>query len=166
MAMNAFSQSAMNFTGQNMGASNYKRMRRVLSTCLVSVSVAGLILGVLTYLFGEPLLGLYITDSPEAVRFGMIRLTYICLPYFLCGLQEVSTSALRGMGSSLSSMLISVVCVCGIRVLWIYTVFAYVGTLDSLYISYVVTWLLVLAVAIPYHAHLTRRLTKRATVTL
>ncbi len=158
MAMNAFSQSAMNFTGQNMGAGNYKRVRRVLSTCLVSVSVAGLVLGVATYLFGEPLLGLYITDSPEAVRFGMLRLMYICVPYFLCGVQEVSTNTLRGMGSSVPPMIISVVCVCGIRVLWIYTVFARIGTLGSLYLSYAVTWVLVVVAALILYAYLMRRL--------
>ena len=148
-----------------MGAGNYRRVRRVLGTSFVGVTAAGLVLGLLVYLFGRPLLGLYITDSPEALEIGILRLFYICIPYFLCGLQEVSTSALRGMGSSLSSMIISVVCVCVIRVIWIYTVFAAVGTLPSLYVSYVVTWLLVLVVAVPYHFFLTRRLLNRETVT-
>ena len=161
MAMNAFSQSAMNFTGQNMGAGNYKRMRRVLTTCLVSVTVSGLVLGVVTYIFGETLLGLYITDSPDALAFGMTRLLYICVPYFLCGLQEVSTNALRGMGSSLPPTIISVVCVCVIRVVWIYTIFAYLHTLPSLYLSYAVTWILVLVAALILYAVLLRRLTQR-----
>jgi hypothetical protein len=68
--------------------------------------VVGLIAGVSAWYFGESLLSIYITDSQEAIAYGMIRLTYICLPYFVCGLMDVSTGILRGMGSSLAPMVI------------------------------------------------------------
>lgn len=162
-AMNAFSQSSMNFVGQNMGAGNYRRVRRVVLTCLGCVTVGGLVMGLSIFLFGEPLLGLYITDSPEALSIGITRLAYICIPYFLCGVQEVSTNSLRGMGYSLPPTIISVVCVCVIRVAWIYTVFAYVGTLASLYQSYVVTWALVTVAALTLFVIKMRQLLKRET---
>ena len=141
-AMNALHQSAVNFTGQNVGARQYDRVKKILWTCLGCVTVAGLALGTLAYAFGESLLGIYIPDSPEAIGYGLIRMRYICAVYFLCGLMDVSTGALRGMGASAVPMIISVLGVCGIRLLWIATIFQMpqFHTTDCLYISYGVSW--------------------------
>lgn len=144
VAMNSFSQTAMNFVGQNMGAGKYDRIRRVLWICLGSVTVVGIAGGILLYGFGPQLLSIYITDSQEAIHWGMVRMSFIALPYFLCGLMDITTGALRGMGTSVSPMIISILGVCGIRLGWIYTVFqipAY-HTPQCLYLSYTVSWLI------------------------
>ena len=142
VSLNAFHQTAVNFIGQNAGAKQYKRVYKTLWICLGCVTVTGLVLGSLGYTFGRQLLSLYITDSPEAISYGMIRLSFICLPYFLCGLMDVSTGALRGMGASFVPMLISVLGVCGIRIGWIYTVFQMpqFHTPQCLYFSYTISW--------------------------
>jgi putative MATE family efflux protein len=143
VTLNAFHQTAVNFTGQNAGARNYKRVFRTLWLCLASVSVVGLCAGSLAFLFGRNLLSIYITDSATAIEYGVIRLSFICLPYFLCGLMDVTTGALRGMGASLIPMIISVLGVCGIRILWIATIFqipAY-HTPECLYLSYTISWI-------------------------
>jgi len=104
--------------------------------------VAGLTAGGLAYGFGRQLLGIYITDSQQAIDYGMIRMAFICIPYFLCGLMDVSTGALRGLGSSVPPMIISVLGVCGLRLTWIYTVFKIpeYHTPQCLYFSYTVSW--------------------------
>ena len=142
VSINAFSQTAVNYIGQNAGAQQYKRVGRILGICLACVSVVGLVFGVSARYFGETLLSIYITDSPEAIAYGLIRLTYICLPYFLCGLMDVSTGALRGMGSSIAPMVISVLGVCGIRIGWISTIFQMpqFHTPQCLYFSYTISW--------------------------
>lgn len=142
VTQNAFHQTAVNFVGQNMGARQYDRVKKILWTCLGCVSVAGLTMGVLVRLLGPYLLSIYINDSQEALQYGLVRMTYICIPYFLCGLMDVSTGALRGMGASLQPMIISVLGVCGIRILWIYTIFQIpqYHTTQCLYISYTVSW--------------------------
>ena len=149
-AMNAFHQTAVNFTGQNMGARRYDRIRMILWCCLGSVTVVGLALGALAYGFGPQLLSIYITDSPEAIEYGMLRMAYMCLPYFLCGLMDVSSGSLRGLGSSFTPMVISVLGICGIRIAWIYTVFQIprFHTIDALFASYPISW------AITYAAQL------------
>jgi hypothetical protein len=65
------------------------------------------------------LLSIYITDSPEAIEMGILRMTYVCLPYFICGLMDVSSGALRGLGSSFAPMMISVLRVGGVMSLWL-----------------------------------------------
>lgn len=146
--LNAFHQTAVNYIGQNVGARQYDRVRRILWICLGSVAVAGLSASMLVYGFGPWLLKIYITDSADAIRYGMIRLTYICLPYFLCGLMDVSTGALRGLGSSLAPMLISIIGVCGLRLAWIYTVFQIpqYHTPQCLFLSYTITWIVTFVV--------------------
>lgn len=141
-SMNAFSQTAVNFIGQNAGAGKYDRIRKIYGICMGCVTVVGLALGSTVCFFGRQLLAIYISDSAEAVDYGMIRLCCICLPYFLCGLMDVSTGALRGMGSSLEPMVISVLGVCGLRILWIYTVFRLPGlhTPVCLFLSYALSW--------------------------
>ena len=142
--MNSFHQTAVNYIGQNVGAHQYDRVKKVLRTCLVCVALAGLTAGVLGYSFGPQLLSIYITDSQEAISYGVMRLSLVCLPYFLCGLMDVSTGALRGMGASLEPMIISVLGVCAFRVGWITTVFQIPAfhTPQCLYLSYPISWVL------------------------
>ncbi len=141
-SLNAFHQTAVNFSGQNAGARQYKRVYRTLWICLGCAAVLGVILGSLGCAFGPGLLSVYITDSPQAIADGMIRLNYVCLLYFLCGMMDVSTGALRGLGASFTPMLISVLGVCGIRIGWIYTIFQIprFHTPQCLYISYPISW--------------------------
>ena len=143
VTFNAFHQTAVNFIGQNAGAGQYRRVKKVLSTCLASSVVATLAVSILAYGFGPQLLSIYITDSQEAIGYGMTRLMYIALPYFLCALMDVTTGALRGIGASVTPMLISVLGVCGIRILWIYTIFHIPAfhTPECLYLSYPISWL-------------------------
>ena len=142
VSLNAFHQTAVNFIGQNAGAKQYKRVFKTLWICLGCVAVVGLVLGSLAYSLGPTLLSIYITDSQEAIGYGMVRLAYICLPYFLCGLMDVSTGALRGLGASFVPMVISILGVCGIRIGWIYTIFQVpqFHTPQCLYFSYTVSW--------------------------
>ena len=142
VALNAFQQAAVNFIGQNIGAQNLKRVRQTFWTCLISVTVVGLTLGPLVYAFGPQLLSIYITDSTEAIGYGMVRMSYILLPYFLCGLMDVATGSLRGMGSSVQPMIISILGICGLRLLWIFTIFQIpqFHTPQCLYFSYTISW--------------------------
>ncbi len=144
VSLNAFHQTAVNFTGQNAGAHKFDRVYKTLWICLGCVTVVGLVTGVTAYSLGETLLSIYITDSDLAISYGMTRLAYICLPYFLCGLMDVSTGALRGLGASIEPMIISVLGVCGLRIFWIYTVFAIprYHTPECLYFSYTISWTL------------------------
>ncbi len=139
---NSFAQAAMNYTGQALGAGKTDRIRKIFLAALGSVIVFGMFFGGSVYLLGRPLLGIYITDSPESISYGIIRLGMVCLPYFLCGMMDVSTMTLRGMGRSFLPMIVSVAGVCGLRILWIFTVFrmpAY-HDLHWLLVSYPISW--------------------------
>ena len=142
VSINAFHQTAVNFTGQCTGAKKYKRAVKALWICLACVTVVGIVNGSLVNIFGKQLLSIYITDSAEAISAGIVRLAFISLPYFLCGLMDVTTGALRGMGSSVTPMIISILGICGLRIAWIFSVFQLerFHTPEVLYLSYAVSW--------------------------
>ncbi|MBE5817108.1 MAG: MATE family efflux transporter [Clostridiales bacterium] len=140
--LNAFHQTALNFIGQNVGAKQYKRVKKICYTCLASVFSVSLVVGGIILLLGKPLLSIYIPDAPEAIQWGLVRMSYMCIPYCLCGLMDTSTGALRGMGVSVAPMIISILGVCGIRIVWIYTIFQIpqYHTPQCLYLSYAISW--------------------------
>ena len=142
--INAIASAVVNFCGQNMGARNYERVKKVIRTGIIAGFVAGNVLGVATFFFGRPLLGIYITDSPEAIAIGMRRLALMSLPYFTYGLNDAMSGALRGIGRSGASMVMSVLGICLYRIGWVYTVFRIPGfhTPDTLFISYPISWIL------------------------
>lgn len=142
IAMNAFSVAATTITGQNMGAKQFKRVDKLLGEAVIMVTIIGVTLGAVTYMFGEPLAKLYCPDNPDAIKYSMVRFLWITIPYFLCGIMEVFTGILKSCGSALSSMIISLVFCCGVRIIWIYTVFESLKTLESIYVSYLITWIL------------------------
>src|SRR5699024_7980119 len=79
-------------------------------------------------------------DRDAVIAVGMVRLTYVGLPYVLCGLMEVGSGVLRGLGRSWLPLIISVMGACVLRIIWVYTVFAANPTLETLYLSYPVSW--------------------------
>lgn len=139
MAMNALHQTALSFTGQNIGARKYERVYKTMGLCLLLVAAVGIVLGNGAFFFGKYLLGIYSEDL-EVIQYGLVRLSVICTMYFLCGLMDVMVGVLRGMGYSVMPMIVSLTGACGLRILWIYTVFAAYRTLFVLYLSYPVTW--------------------------
>ena len=146
VAMDAFNQAALNFTGQNVGAGQYKRVRKILLTCLACTAVVGLAGGLTVLAFGRQLLGIYITDSPQAIEYGILCLSYICAPYFLLGMINVMGGTLRGLGVSVPPMIISILGICGVRIAWIYTIFQQpqYHTPECLFFSYPLSWVITL----------------------
>ena len=146
VTLNSFHQTTVNFVGQNVGARQYRRANNTVWICQACVTVVGIIMGVTVWSFGRQLLGIYISDSPEAIRYGMIRFLYVTLPYFMLGLLDVSTGALRGYGKSLTPMIISILGICGIRVMWVLAVFPIpmFHTPQWLLTSYPISWIVTL----------------------
>lgn len=159
-AMNAFHQAAISFSGQNYGARKYRRILQVLVICEVMVVAVGVLMGNVAYLFGGTLLKLYTVD-PAVIEYGILRMRIICVPYFLCGIMDVVVGAMRGMGYAIMPMLVSLTGACLFRVVWIYTIFQDIHTLECLYFSYPISWILTFLVHFVCFGVVYRRLLKR-----
>lgn len=140
-SMNAFHQTALSFTGQNMGARQINRVKRILMICLICVTVTGMVMGLGGLFIGKELLSLYATET-EVIAFGLRRMKIIFSTYFLCGAMDVMVGSIRGMGYSVMPMIVSLLGACGLRILWIFTIFSGHRTPEMLYLSYPVTWMI------------------------
>ena len=137
-----FYHTAISFVGQNMGARKLDRVKKITFQCMLCVTVLGVTLGGLVYIFKHPLLTLYGLDSAESFEAAYYRVAIVVATYFLCGLMDVICGVMRGMGNSTVPMIVSIVGTCAFRLLWIYTVFAVYPTLPVLYAVYPISWIL------------------------
>lgn len=159
-SMNSFHQAALNFTGQNVGAGRFERVSKILKTCAFIATAVGLVMGSLMYSSGGLLLSLY-TDSARDIEFGMIRLQVILLPYFLCGIMESVVGVLRGLGYSVVPTIVSLVGACGLRLVWLATIFRAQPTLFVLFLSYPISWLITSAAHFICYLYAMRRMKKK-----
>lgn len=147
VGMNSVYQSTMNFTSQNYGAKKIKNIKKVLFYSLSIVAAIGLVMGIGFYLCAPWLLKLY-TSEPEVIKYAIIRMSFVCLFYASYGVMDVMVGALRGIGQSLIPMIVSILGICVLRVAWINTIFKTHKTLENLYISYPISWVVTLLVLI------------------
>ena len=140
-AMNSMYQSVVTFVGQHMGAKKFSRIKEIIKTGCLQVILIGVIFSGFLLLFAHPLLNLYAPGDEAVIASGIERFKVILTTYFICGIMEVAVGGSRGMGESFKPMIVSIIGVCGIRIVWVYTIFEIFRTPFSVYISYPVSWL-------------------------
>lgn len=143
IAMNAFYQAGLSFTGNNLGAKQLDRVDKVMIHSTWMAGAVGVIGSGVACLFGEQLLGIY-TDSAQAVEAGMLRLLIVTLPYCLYGMADAVLGSVRGMGGAVLPMVSGLACLCGFRLAWMGAVFPKYRTQQVLYTCYPISWVLFL----------------------
>lgn len=159
--LNAFTQACVTFMSQNYGACEYERCKRVSRLCMIMGFVFSTALSVTFYLLGDKVLRFYTTDS-AVIEIGLVRMKYCLLLQFVGVFMDVYSGSLRGLGYSLLPALISLVSSCGIRLLWIYTVFTKVHNFTALVSIYPISWVLGSAGTIIAYAVISRKLLNRS----
>ncbi|MDE6314237.1 MAG: MATE family efflux transporter [Lachnospiraceae bacterium] len=129
--MNSFGQSCTTFVGQNFGAGKNDRCLKSLKLCLAQCVTATAAICGLILILGRQLLGIFNKDS-NVIDTGYIRLCYIFFAYTFSFAQEVLSGYLRGYGVSFIPALCSVVGICGVRLVWIFTVFQRIPTFETI----------------------------------
>lgn len=156
VSMNSIAQGTVTMASTNRGAGLHKRVRKTLWVSLATVAAAGMLVGGIAMLFAKDLLSLYNSDI-AVIEKGMVRMMIILPTYFLCGLMDVTGSQMRGMGYSITPMLVSLSGACLFRLVWIYTVFAQNPDMQILYYSYPISWVLTWLVHLACYLFLARR---------
>ena len=136
----AFRQGTVTAVSQNYGAKNQKRMEQCIKSSLLCMISGCFMLSFIVVMFSKQLLGIYITDSPEAIYYGTIRLVVTALPYFLSGVTEILTGYLRGLGYSTLATTNSFISLCGFRVLYVLLIFPLYPAFWVLYLGTPITW--------------------------
>ena len=139
--VNSLYQASLVFSSQNFGAKKFERIKNTIFICMTYVFCIGIIQSVITFFCSEFLIGLYAPDNPDVIEMGCRKMSVIGYCYGLLGFMNIMSGALRGMGASFSNMIMSIVGVCGIRILWIFTAFKVLGTFESLFLCYPLSWI-------------------------
>lgn len=158
---NSFSQACTTFVGQNYGAGQIKRCKRILLLCLIEDSLTSIAAILLILCSGKFLLSLFNRD-PQVISIGYERLVIIFIAYCFSMLYEVMSGYLRGFGISLVPAILTTIGVCGTRIGWVYAVFPKDRTFRTLLLAYPaslsITAVLILAALQIYHpAHRNER---------
>lgn len=150
--MAAFYTAAASFIGQNLGARNKKRIMQSYFVGTGYALVVGLIMGLGILALGRPFLGIFTTEE-AVIEAGMLRLVVMSLSYWVSAFMDCSIAASRGLGRSGVPMFIVIMGSCVFRIIWIYTIFAYFGTIQSLYLLYVFSWTITAIAEMAYFFH-------------
>lgn len=140
IGMMSFTQATITFTSQNYGAKNYGAIKKILNSTLLLTTLSGFLVGFIVWFFGDFFLSLY-TNDPQVMAVGMIRLTYVALLLGLNGILDVYVCSMRGMGYSTLPTIIMLLGICGVRLIWIWTVFPIHPTLEVIYMCFPISWI-------------------------
>lgn len=142
-AMNGFSQGALTFTSQNLGAGKIKRIKRAVILSQLIVIIIGVVLGNLVVIFSSNLIGIF-SKNPNVINAGMQRLKIVCSTYAFCGMMDCLGNSIRGIGHSVLPMLVTLIGACGLRILWLSTVFQIpkFHNCETIFLSYPISWII------------------------
>ena len=129
------------YVAQNMGAGDYKRVKKTLLYGVLITLGFGASLGALSAVFSREL-SYFLSSSPAVVEYSVQKMVIVSSTYFICGINEVLGGALKGMGNPIAPALTSLVFLCLLRIVWVYYVFPYVQNMTFLYAVWPIGWTL------------------------
>ncbi len=157
---NGFSLACMAFVSQNFGAGKIDRIKKVFWQAVFLGFTVVTIMGVIFVLLSEYMLRI-ITVDPVVIKYAKIRLTILGLTYGLCSIMECFSYSMRAMNKSLTAMIISLICICGVRLLWLNTAFIMLPTREMLYYAWPLSWALSIIVYSCFYFPLLKKVESR-----
>ncbi len=147
IAMNAMYHASLTFVGQNVGAKKYKNIKRITLYCVLCATVIGIAVGGIILLFGDFFVGIYASE-PEVIAAGINRIWSILPFYWMCGVMESLCGSIRGMGRSMTTMVISLLGACVLRVVWCKTLAVWFRSVNVIYWCWPVSWVIVISASV------------------
>lgn len=142
VTLSSFNSAATTFVSQNYGAANMQRAKKAMKYSILITAGIGIVLGLTMFLCGDLLMRVFIHGNEEAMQLARERYMVTFPMYFLAGIMSMLPGVIRGFGSSLPPSIISLVGACGIRIVWVYTVFKAYRHMSVLFLVHPVTWII------------------------
>lgn len=145
-AMNSYLHASTTFTGQNFGAKKPDRIKKSILYAALQVTIVGVVGGIILILFGKPIAEMYVDlndPNREAVlKAAMDLMAFMLSCYFLCGVMDTLSGALRGLGYSMIPMIVSIGAICVLRAIWVFVFFPMeqFHSLIGIYLIYPISW--------------------------
>lgn len=158
--INAFALAATTFVSQNYGARNIKRCARVMWVTMGLNMLLTVLMTAIVLVFCRELLGIF-TSSEEVIALGMVRILWVVLPQPLSVVMDTLSGCMRGYGYSMPPAMVTLIVVCSVRLIWVYTVFPLEPTYETLMMVYPLSWVITMAGLIVLYIRLLRRIKGR-----
>ena len=156
--LNSFGQACTTFVGQNRGAGDLERCRKATRICMGQDMIFTAVISALILLSGHALLRIFNTD-PEVVRLGYIRILILISAELVNVVIEILSGAMRGHGQSLIPAIVSLAGICGVRIIWVYTVFPFSRTFNTIMAAYPISWTITAIVLVVAYFMMMRKIT-------
>ena len=156
--LNSFGQACTTFVGQNRGAGDLERCRKATRICMGQDMIFTAVISALILLSGHALLRIFNTD-PEVVRLGYIRILILISAELVNVVIEILSGAMRGHGQSLIPAVVSLAGICGVRIIWVYTVFPFSRTFNTIMAAYPISWTITAIVLVVAYFMMMRKIT-------
>ena len=140
----AFGTAALAFVGQNVGANERERVKKSIRICLIIGFLLGFVLGGGLYLFGRPVLSLFVPGEEAAIEYELIRMRYVLIFYGIAALNGVLCSSVQAFGYSFIPFCTSIITVLVLRVIWMMCIYPHYLSIDNVYFCYTCSWTLAL----------------------
>ena len=135
----ATSLAVMPYVSQNLGAGNAKRAAQSVTKGILLTVGIGAFFGALSAGFSTQLSSLMSSD-PAVIDYSRQKMIVISSTYFICGINDIFSAALRGMGKPLFPTVTTLIFMCGLRVVWVFLIFPLVPNLTFLYLVWPIGW--------------------------
>jgi putative MATE family efflux protein len=155
--LNSFGQAAVTFVGQNYGAGNFRRCRKITKQVLIMDELVTIVVAALLIYFGKSLLMIF-NEDPQVIEFGYVRVYTLLSAEVINVVIEVLSGSMRGYGASMVPAMVTFIGICGTRILWVYTIFAHSHSWATLMAVYPVSWLVTMIVMIFAYFHQMRKI--------
>lgn len=142
-----FAQASVSFIAYNYGAKKYENFKKIIGACLLWAVAVGAAITALLLPFGESVASVY-TNSQSEIEIGVLFLTIVGILHWILGISETLNGAIRGLGKSFTAMILSVIGICGIRVIFTQFIFPLFPTISCLYLSYPVSWIITITMQV------------------
>lgn len=137
----------MPYVSQNVGAGNVKRAAKSVKEGILVTVALGATFGALSAIFSGPLSSI-MTDDPQVIAYSRQKMVIISSTYFICGINDIFSAALRGMGKPTFPTITTLIFMCGLRFVWVYWIFPLVPNLTFLYLVWPIGWVICITCAL------------------
>ena len=150
LPVTSYSMAITTFTGQNIGAGRFDRVRQGTKVCLTLSLITTLLISLLLFLFGDTALSIF-TSDPAVINYGHIMLTLLVPGYFLLAISHAISGVLRGANRAATTMIIVISCWCGLRMAWILTSVPIFHSIHVVLLGWPISWLVSTIIFILYY---------------
>lgn len=141
LPLQSFNMAITTFVGQNIGARQYKRVKKGIWAAWVMSTVVIVVGSVCMYFFAHFLISVF-TDDVEVIANGSGMLRVFSYAYFVLPVIQILNGALRGAGLSKIPMFFMLGCFVGLRQIYLMIAVPMTHNLFVVLTGWPVTWVI------------------------